>query len=283
MRPYLEHVSRPEGASWRMLNRRLENGIPFQWHHHPEMELTLTLNSRGQRFIGNHVGTYDHGDLVLIGPNLAHTWASRERIDPAQPHVALVLWFRMDWVEALASEAVEFAPVLSLLQRASSGLAFDTALGLELAPQFEAMESLEPLHRLTALMAILDRVARAEGGTRLSTTAPSRTEEGRLRIDRVLLHMHQNYHRPLHLDELAEIAALSLSGLHRMFLRHTGVRISDYLIRLRIGEACSLLSSTQKPVQFIASEVGYSSAANFNRQFKRLRGMSPRTYRAQFC
>ena len=66
-----------------MLDRRLDDGIPFQWHHHPEFELTLTLNSRGQRFIGDHIGDYDDGDLVLVGPNLPHTWVSREKIDAA--------------------------------------------------------------------------------------------------------------------------------------------------------------------------------------------------------
>ena len=56
MKPYLEHLTTDDGASWATLNRRLEDGIPFQWHHHPEFELTLTLNSRGQRFIGDHIG-----------------------------------------------------------------------------------------------------------------------------------------------------------------------------------------------------------------------------------
>ena len=78
MRPYLEHLPVPPDASWSMLNRRLDEAIPFQWHHHPEFELTLTLNSRGERFIGDHVGSYEPGDLVLVGPNLPHSWASRE-------------------------------------------------------------------------------------------------------------------------------------------------------------------------------------------------------------
>lgn len=74
MKPLLEHLPASPDASWSMFNRRLDDAIPFEWHHHPEFELTLTLNSRGQRFIGNHVAEYDHGDLVLIGPDLLHTW-----------------------------------------------------------------------------------------------------------------------------------------------------------------------------------------------------------------
>ena len=82
--------------------------------------------------------------------------------------------------------------------------------------------------------------------------------------------------------ELAEIAALSVSGLHRLFRKHTQTTVSDYVIGLRIGDACTRLSGTRQPIQHIAAEVGYTSLANFNRQFKRLRGMSPRSYRALF-
>ena len=67
-----------------------------------------------------------------------------------------------------------------------------------------------------------------------------------------------------------------------MFKKHTQLGVFDYLIGLRIGEACARLSATTQPVQNIAAEVGYASLANFNRQFLRLRGMTPRDYRASF-
>ena len=82
--------------------------------------------------------------------------------------------------------------------------------------------------------------------------------------------------------KLADIAALSASGLHRLFRRHTHTTISDYVKRLRIGEACALLSGTQRPIAHIADAVGYRSLANFNRQFHVLKGATPRAYRAKF-
>ena len=54
MRPQLEHVAIPKGCSIRVLHRQVSE-IPFEWHH-PEYELMLTLNSRGLRFIGDHIG-----------------------------------------------------------------------------------------------------------------------------------------------------------------------------------------------------------------------------------
>lgn len=282
MRPKLEKLALSPDASWSMLHRRLDDSIPFLWHHHPEFELTLTRNSRGQRFIGDHVGTYEDGDLVLIGPNLPHTWASREKLRPAEPHVALVFWFSQPWIEKLTADSVELQPIRRLIDDATTGLAFGDGLGVTLAPAFEAIFALPPARRLLGLIEILLRIADADYVTPLSTTTARQVEGSRIRIDRVLQHLHQHYDQPVSMTELADIAALSVSGLHRMFRKHTQSKVSEYVIGLRIGEACSRLSSTRQPIHHIAEEVGYTSLANFNRLFRRLRGMSPRTYRAAF-
>jgi AraC-like DNA-binding protein len=281
-KPVLEHLPTPSDASWSMLNRRLDDCIPFQWHHHPEFELTLTLNSRGQRFIGDHVSDYDHGDLALVGPNLPHTWSSREKIDPDGPHVALVFWFEQNWVDRLLDGTVEFRPIKRMIDRAASGLAFPPSLSRPLIPAFQGLFSKPPAQRLFAFLDILLQLGSTEPGQPL-TSFVSRQDPGeRLRIDRVLSYLHQNYRKQISMQELAEIAALSLSGLHRMFKKHTQTTVSDYLIRLRIGEACARLSGTTQPIKHIADEVGYTTLANFNRQFRQLRGMTPRHYRSLF-
>ena len=114
-------------------------------------------------------------------------------------------------------------------------------------------------------------------------SAPARQRQGHSdRIDRVLTHVHANYARELTLQELAGIAALSLSGLHRLFRRQVGATISEYVTKLRIGDACSRLSETHQPIGHIADAAGYSSLANFNRQFKALKAMTPKEYRSRF-
>lgn len=283
MKPFLERLVVQDDASWAMLNRRLGDGIPFQWHHHPEYELTLTLNSRGQRFVGDHIGRYDEGDLCLIGPNLPHTWHSIERPDLTQPHVALVMWFLPEWSDWLTGHYAELRAVGAMLRRAATGLQFSPATAAAARPMIAELFDLPPAERLLLLITVLTLLAKDDEATPLSTTAPeidSRAE--RTRIDRVLDHIHQHFAEPLTVSQLADIAALSASGLHRSFLKHTGQPISQYLIRLRIGRACALLSSTELPIGTIAGDVGYDSLANFNRQFRALKGTTPRQYRQNF-
>jgi AraC-like DNA-binding protein len=282
MRPLLEHLPTDKDASWSMLNRRLDDAIPFQWHHHPELELTLTLNSVGQRFIGDHVGSYSHGDLVLVGPTLPHTWASNGKIDPRQPHVALVFWFGREWLESLLAGSVELQPLRRLLERSVGGLAFSSSTGLALLDQYQAVFDQPPMQRMLSLVSILAQLSQDDSARPLSTIVPRQVDGNRNRLDRVLTHLHQNYAGSITMTELAEVAALSVSGLHRLFLKQTRTSVTNYVAGLRIGEACALLSGSDKPILYIAEAVGYLSLANFNRQFKAMRGMTPREYRSKF-
>jgi AraC-like DNA-binding protein len=282
MKPLLEKVAPVDGASWAWLDRRLEDAIPFQWHHHPEFELTLTLNSVGQRFIGDHIGEYGDGDLVLIGPNLPHTWASRGKLDDGKPHHALVMWFRPEWAAPLVETMTELRAIGDMLLRASAGLQFSAAAAAKARPVIEGLFRARGEDRLMGLLIVLTLLARDRGAKTLATPVTYEASADRERIDRVLDHIHVHYAQGVSIEALADIAALSPSGLHRMFLRHTRQTVSDYIMRLRIGEACALLSGTSRPIAHIASDVGYNALANFNRQFRALKGLTPREYRRQF-
>jgi AraC-like DNA-binding protein len=58
--------------------------------------------------------------------------------------------------------------------------------------------------------------------------------------------------------------------------------VSEYICQLRIGQACALLITTEQPVAYIASMTGYDNLANFNRQFKALKQITPREFRQRF-
>lgn len=285
LRPLFEKVTVPEGASWALLDRRLDEGIPFQWHYHPEYELTLTLNSRGQRYIGDSITAYDDGDLVLLGPNLPHTWCSAERIDARRPHRALVMWFTEEWASGLTGRLAEMRGVAALLGRAGRGLAFSGAAASAVRPLIEAIPARRPAERLLALIAVLAALAEdgearpvaGPGSGRVAAHTPDKA-----RVERVLDHIHAHYREPIAVETLAALACLSPSGFHRLFRRHTRLTLSDYVAELRIGQACALLINTGRPVAHVAEEAGYRSLANFNRQFRARKGMTPRAFRRSF-
>lgn len=285
MRPQFEKVTVPEGASWALLDRRLEDGIPFQWHYHPEFELTLTLNSRGQRYVGDSVAAYDDGDLVLLGPNLPHTWCSAERIDRARPHQAVVMWFTEGWAEGLTAPLAEMRGVAALLARAGRGISFSPAAAAALRPRIAAIPRQPPAERLVTLIGVLAALSEDADAAPIASPASRRVAAAtpdRARIERVLDHIHAHYREPIAVETLAGLACLSPSGFHRLFRRHTRLTASAYIAELRIGQACALLVNGERPIAHVAEAAGYRSLANFNRQFLAARGMTPRAFRRSF-
>jgi AraC-like DNA-binding protein len=280
MKPFFETVTPEPGASWAFLDRRLADGIPFQWHHHPEFELTLTLNSRGHRYVGDDVGPYDDGDLVLIGPGIPHSWHSREAIDLRNPHVALVVWFTRDWVAALTRAFPEMGLLSGMLARATQGLSFDRAASDAVAPAFEAMRTAPAARRLVLLIDVLTTLCHCNDAVSLAN-AP--LEDAGLAADprmvRVLDHLHAHFSEPIAVRTLAAIACVSTSTFHRMFKQHARMTMVDYVTRLRVGRACSLLIESGRSIATIAADVGFTNLSLFNRQFARAKGATPSSFR----
>jgi len=284
MKPWLEKVVVEAGCSWTLLNRRLDDEIPFEWHHHPEYELTLTLNSKGHRLIGDHSSSYDDGDLVLVGPNLPHSWCSHRAVIEGQPHVALVAWFTDPWAKALNDNFPELSGIETLLVEARSGVQFSEAAALEVRPMIEQLPHADAAERLLLLLKILERLSRDDGRKRLCTPSGLQLAHASSdqRIRRVLDALHTRYAEPLQIADLAQIACLSQSALHRLFLKHTRMTPNEYVTRLRIGRACSALSYDKLSIAAIADLSGYRNLANFNRHFRTLKGMTPREFRRSY-
>jgi AraC-like DNA-binding protein len=282
MKPYLEHIAASKDGSWTLFDRRLP-AIPFEWHYNSEYELTLTLNSCGQRFVGDNMAAYDDGDLVLIGPKIPHTWCSSKDCGAGPIHQALVLWFSEPFVQSLIRSYVELRPIRVLFESSTRAIEFSDGVKAKARSIICAMLKQTAEDRLPALLQLLLLLSR-DGRARPLTSAsleamPDATEE---RIGRVLSYLHQHYREQNAVRQLSRIAALSRSSLHRLFRQQTRMTTTEYITRLRIGNACALLINTEKPISLIADHVGYRNLANFNRQFKRTKGQTPRQFRSSF-
>lgn len=279
MKCQFEHVRFAKGCSIRIYHRQIPC-IPFEWHHHPVYELTLTLNSRGWRFVGDHIGQYEPQDLVLVPSDMPHTWASTSAVDESLPHTALVVWFTKEWALRVADSCPEFSPIRKLVTRANAALSFPTSAGVRMESCLPGLLSESPLKRLHTVQELLCELADTKAmalATQITTSPKSVDESGQLA--QVLDLLHKRFAKPIRIDDLCTAANLSARSLHRLFARHLGQNVSEYMGRLRIGRACMLLVETDYPISMIAAETGFSNLSNFNRQFRNSRHMTPKEFR----
>jgi AraC-like DNA-binding protein len=273
MRASYEHIRMPSRQSWKCWTRN-EGHFPFTWHYHHEYELTLITKGRGTRFVGDNLDSYQPGDLVLIGPDLPHTFASADGHDENEAVVA-------QFLPSITAGLPELAPITALLARAGRGLRFphDSQLA-----QLSRLPRLPPAERTVELLAILLRLAEIPDATPLAGTQdlPVLDRSASVRMDSICRLLQAEHTRPLRLAEIAAEAHLSPSATSRFFRRTSGVTLSAYLTTLRVQTACSLLLETDRHIAQIAADCGLANLAHFNRTFLRLKGMTPRQFRAAF-
>lgn len=88
-------------------------------HTHPQWELTLIRQGSGVRIVGDRIGPYRAGDLVLLGPDLPHCWTTSE--GTAERSQATVLHFSPD-IAALTASLPDTTPLQSLLAASRRGV-----------------------------------------------------------------------------------------------------------------------------------------------------------------
>ena len=95
------------------------------------------------------------------------------------------------------------------------------------------------------------------------------------RIDKALKQIHEHYQEPMDVGELAGLVNMSVSSFHRAFKDVTASSPIQYIKKTRLNKAKGLLVARDIRVNEAASLVGYESATQFSREFKRYFGDSP--------
>ena len=101
-----------------------------------------------------------------------------------------------------------------------------------------------------------------------------------IRIAQVVDHITKHFAEDMSLEMAADLACMSPTAFSRNFQKITGNRFLEFLNRVRVGQACSMLYATDQPVSVICYEAGFQNLANFNRHFMKMKNMTPTAYRA---
>ena len=263
---------------------RSEKQFSFRWHFHPEYELTLIVRGRGTRVVGDRVDPYREGDLVLLGPNLPHTWSSAAPAASARGpcrNEAFVLQFSPSLFGESFLRQPEMARLAGLFDRSRRGILFRGRARGEAARLIRKSHREHGLRRFSTLLALFDVLAGAKHAEALSS-GPAGGMSPRQRgmeIERIFDYIHQHAMEPIGLESVAKAFHMAPSTLHRRLKRDTGRSLTGLVNELRISHACGLLAHGEASIAEVCYQCGYQNLSYFNRRFRASRGMTPRDYR----
>lgn len=264
--------------------RYLEHGWPndlCRWHSHEEYELHLVVATRGKAFVGDHIGEFKSGDLFMTGPNLPHNWITDKNCTEPVRIRDMLVQFSHESVEKLAEGFPEFSQVLHLLQLAKSGIWFEGFNPTFARGHMESIRDNKGAERILAFVRFLVRLNEHAEKKTLSSAQLVQSKEGgkHARVMTVVDHISTNFQEEISVTQAADMAGMTQATFSRNFQMITGRKFVEFVNRVRIGQACSMLYATDDQVTHICHEAGFQNLANFNRHFLKIKGMTPSVYR----
>lgn len=281
MEPDLEVVQIRRGESFKAWS----HGYPFhtvRWHFHPEYEIHQVVATSGRYFVGDFIGQFEPGNLVLTGPNLPHNWVSDLPVDVAIPLRGRIIQFSEEFIGDTMKLMPELSGLGALLESSRRGVLFSGNTSKGLAPLMEEIVAAKGVRRIELFMMILGTLCRARGALPLSSPNYLPDPSGYMSVgmNKALAFIRENLTQPFGEADLATIAGQSQSAFSRSFRRHTGMSLVQYVKRLRINLACQILMSDEHAsITDICFQVGFNNLSNFNRQFLAEKGMPPSRFR----
>ncbi len=252
-------------------------------HSHNNFELNLIISGSGRRFVGNNISSYKPGDLVLLGPDLAHCWEVCDK-DRGTGAECITIHFFENIISSYFFNIPELDDVVNLLKEADRGIAFSGSMSGRVENTIRRMENMEGLELYIELLKVFNLLLsiKEREFLALSSSLPEFYGRDQDQINKIYEYVFKNIQEGINLEDAASLVCMEPSSFCRYFKKKTGNTFFDYVKSVRIGIATKLLAETDMQITQICYESGYNNLANFNHYFKVLLGKTPSEYRKDF-
>ncbi|PSL45631.1 AraC-like DNA-binding protein [Chitinophaga niastensis] len=286
MKPALRKVT-PHPESSFIVRRDIGENMRNNWHYHPELELLFIKRSSGTWLIGDFIGPFRSGDIVLLGANLPHSFRHEYayiREQKGQPGEAVVALFKQDMLGATFAALPEMRKLTQLLTSARQGIKLKGATSRKIAHMMEELPAQSPGGRLLLLLQILHLIAESSDYTLLTSKSFSYDHDhnDNDRLNTIFEYTYSHFRDKISLDNVAALLHMTKPSFCRYFKLKTRKTYVQFLTEVRIGQACRLLIESDSNITEICYACGYNNLSHFFHQFKLTTGRKPLEYKRHF-
>lgn len=285
VKPSFHKVPLKSGNSF-SIRRDLRPHFESIWHYHPEMELHYIVKGTGVKFIGDNVSNFSDGDMIFLGPNLPHTWRCAEEFfqnDPGLHVEAIVLHFLPECFGKEFLNIPETALIREFFEASKRGFLIKEPAKTVIVNLLQKMLQSSGIDRVIVMVNILKELMNANKSriSDFSNLCPANDIKMSL-FDSIYSYALKNYNREISLDEIASHANMSVSSFCRTFKLITKKTFIDFLIEIRVSNACRYLIEEDLDIHSVALKSGFNNLSNFYRQFKKIKGCTPLYYKKEY-
>lgn len=258
---------------------------PF--HFHEFCELVWVKKGLGKLIIGDYVGNFSDGELIMVAPHLPHLWRCDALFYENKKNLftnAVVLYFPLELVTTMTDDTYSMALYKQFITRSNRGLRFygkTREVIIEKVKIICDSEGLEQLGHFLQIINILIKTSEYKLLTSLSFKSIQNENDMKC-FNEVYDFLLKNFHRDIRLKEVANICNMTSNAFCRFFKLKTQKTFIRFLNEIRIGHACALLQNANNSIINICYDCGYNNPVNFYKSFKLITNKTPKEYRMHF-
>ncbi len=255
-----------------------------QWHYHPELELLYIKNGSGTHFAGNNIEPFVGGELILHGKNVPHVLRSNESGLDRGACQAIVIHFVENFLGSEFLSLPEMKKINELIKHSGRGIKFTGATKETVISLMEKMLISDDMEKLIMVLQVLNILSKSDERIYLSSVGfdGQLNEVDAKRLDRIYNYSLENYTNDISLEEISSIANMSPPSFCRYFKLRTKKTFSQFLLEIRVGQACKLLIDSELSISRVCYESGFNCFSNFNRYFKKIKNLTPKEYQKKY-
>lgn len=275
-----EIVKPDKDSCFRLLHQNVRVAdYVWEYHYHPEFEIVFVPEGSGTRHVGNYLGNYQNGDLVMIGSNLPHAGFG---LNCPDLHEQFVLQIKEEVVRQAIGPAPEMQTVEALLERARYGILFTGQTKENIGWQMMQMVSMPPFERYLAMLRVLYGLAVSEEYVLLNEEVllSSSISRHRGRLQKVFTYVERHFEEEIDIKKVAALAGLSVPSFCNFFKKTTHITFTEFTNHYRIQRVCLLLRQ-DKTIAEACYACGFNNVTYFNKLFKRTMGKSPSEFKRE--
>jgi AraC-like DNA-binding protein len=268
-----------------VIRSRVKSEFNYPVHVHPEFELNYIENAPGaQRLIGDSLEEIGDYELCLIGnENLEHAWMNGSC--DSKDIFEITIQFHKDLFFQSMLSKWQFHSMAIMFENAKKGIVYSRETILKVRDLLHKLcKNEEGFHSVIDLLNILQTLSEDKNSRILATSTFANCDDSSdsRRIQKVIDYLHENYQKEIHLADVAGHVNMSEVSFSRFMKKRTGKNYIEYLNDLRLGIASRHLIDTTKTVAEISYECGFNNLSNFNRIFKKRKGVTPKEFRESY-
>ncbi len=261
-------------------NEELLNKLSVNQKNNRYWTLVYVRKGVGIYLLDGALRSLNEGDLIILPPRVGFSFVSDDLGDEYNINLlSSVLMFERSWLNSILNVFPDCSQTVLRIMELKRPLSVRGPKWIKISSLMSEMLSSGGTATAVAILRVLDLLSTDEDYMQIKEVHECDTQNIAEKKEKTDRYLECNFCTKVSLEDISSYVGMSRTYFSQFFKANYGEGFSDYLTRLRVEKAALMLLQTDRTLPSVATECGFKTVQYFTRAFKRVKGVTPGTFR----